>query len=134
MNLRMGKSGAFLRDRGGSAAIEFAIVGNVFLMFLFAIAYLAIFLWHAANLDWAVEAASRVAVVNSSATQSDIQTAVNNYLSSVGMGSATVQYNVTTSNGVKVAQITASKSESFAVPFFSTKNLNYQATADVPQP
>ncbi|HEY2032641.1 MAG TPA: TadE/TadG family type IV pilus assembly protein, partial [Rhizomicrobium sp.] len=77
---------AFFRDRSGAAAIEFAIVGNVFLMLLFGIAYIGIIYWHAANLDWAVDAGSRIAILNSSATQGDISTAVNGYLTQVGMG------------------------------------------------
>lgn len=125
---------SFFRDRNGAAAIEFAVVGNAFLLLLFGIAYVGIIYWHAANLDWAVEAGSRVAVINSSATQSDISSAVNTYLSRVGMGSANVTYSVATSNGVKVASIDASKAETFSVPLINTFHITFHSSAEVPQP
>lgn len=85
MKMHLPGTMAFFRGTGGAAAIEFAIVGNVFILLLIGTAYVSVMLWHAANLDWAVEAGSRVAAINSSATQTDVSTAVNNYLSSVGM-------------------------------------------------
>jgi Flp pilus assembly protein TadG len=125
---------AFLRDDAGAAAIEFALVGNAFLLLLIGTIYLGIMYWHSANLTWAVESAARVAAVNSSATESDITTAVNDYLASVGMDSATVHYAVVNSNGVNVGEITASKTEEFVVPLLFTKDITYQASANVPQP
>jgi Flp pilus assembly protein TadG len=130
----MRKRFSFLREDDGAAAIEFALVGNAFLILLLGTAYIAIMWWHSANLKWAVQSAARVAVLNSSATQSDISTAVNDYLASVGMDSATVHYSVVTSNGVKVGEITASKTEQFAVPLLFTKDITLQASANVPQP
>lgn len=125
---------SFFRDRNGAAAIEFAIVGNAFVMLLIGIAYVGVIYWHAANLDWAVQAGSRIAVLNSSATQSDIASAVNGYLAQVGMGAADVTYSVATSNGVKVASIAASKSEIFNVPLINNFHITFQSSAEVPQP
>jgi Flp pilus assembly protein TadG len=123
------------RDASGAAAIEFAIVGNAFLLLLFGTAYVSIMLWHEANLDWAVESGARVAVLNSSATQSDVATAVNGYLTSVGMaGDATVAYTTSTSGGVTVGQITATSTDHITVPFLSTYNITYQSSANVPMP
>jgi len=124
------------RNTSGAAAIEFAIVGNAFLLLLFGTAYVSIMLWHEANLDWAVESAARTAVVlNSNATQADVATAVNGYLTSVGMtGDATVAYTTSTSGGVTVGQITATATDHITVPFLSTYNITYQSTANVPMP
>jgi Flp pilus assembly protein TadG len=123
------------RDASGAAAIEFAIVGNAFLLLLFGTAYVAIMLWHEADLDWAVQSAARDAVLNSNATQSDVAQAVNGYLTSVGMGNATtVEYTTSTSGGVTVGQITASSTEQFVIPFLSTYNITYQSSASVPKP
>ncbi len=125
---------AFHRDIAGTAAIEFAIVGNAFLLLLFGTFYISIMLWHEANLNWAVESGARLVALNSSVTQSEISTAVNDYLSSVGMGAANVQYSVSTSGSVKVGQISASKSEQFTVPLLSTFNITFRAQDDVPVP
>jgi Flp pilus assembly protein TadG len=126
---------SLVRETSGSAAIEFAVVGNVFLMFVIAIAYAAIILWHEAHLDWAVQRSSRLAALGgTTVTATDIQTAVNGYLTSVGMNPATVQYQVSTLGGAKVGQITASMTETFSVPLFKPLHLTYTASADVPQP
>lgn len=125
---------SFLREDSGAAVVEFALVGNAFLILLIGTMYLGLMYWHSANLKWAVESAARVAVLNSSATQSDISTAVNNYLASVGMDSATVHYSVVSSGGVNVGEITASKTEEFIVPLLFTKDITFQASANVPQP
>lgn len=121
-------------DVKGSTAIEFAIVANAFLMLLLGTGYLSVMLWHEANLNWAVQSGARLVALNSSVTQSEISTAVNHYLSSVGMGSATVQYTTATSGGVTVGTISASKSEQFVVPLFNTFNLTLAASANVPVP
>lgn len=125
---------AFGGDVNGSTAIEFAIVANAFLMLLLGTGYLSVMLWHEANLNWAVQSGARLVALNSSVTQSDISTAVNNYLSSVGMGSATVHYSTSTAGGVTVGTINASKSEQFVVPLFNTYNLTLTASANVPVP
>jgi len=127
-----GKLDRFVRDSSGGAAVEFAVVGNVFLMFIICIAYVAIILWHEAHLDWAVQRSSRLAALGTT-TASDLQTAVNGYLSSVGMNPATVQYQVNTMGGAKVAQISASMTETFTVPLFKPINLTYTSSAKVPQ-
>ena len=132
MRMRLPATMVFLRGTDGAAAIEFAIVGNVFLLLLIGTAYVSVMLWHAANLDWAVEAGSRVATINSSATQTDVSTAVNNYLSSVGMGAATIAYTVTTTGGVKVGQISASKTERFNVPLLNNYRITFHSYANVP--
>ena len=67
-------------------------------------------------------------------TTGDIKTAVNGYLSSVGMNPATVDYQVSTMGGAKVGQINATMTETFTVPLFKSFNLTYSASADVPQP
>jgi len=123
----------FIRARDGAAALEFAIVGNVFILVLMGISYTAIMLWHKSHLNWAVDAASRVAAVNTSVTQAQMTTAVNNYLTSVGMDTATVTYSVQTQGGVKVGLISATLSETMTVPLLSTYHLTYSASARVPQ-
>ncbi len=123
-----------IAERDGTAAIEFAIVGNVFLLFILGLGYTSIMLWHEAHLNWAVDTASRLAAVKTTTTQADISTAVNSYLSSVGMGTASVTYSVATLGGAKVGQINATLTETMVVPLLSTFHLTYTASAKIPQP
>ena len=116
----------------GSTAIEFAIVGNAFIMLIMAIAYVGMALWHDATLGWAVERGARVATLNSAASQTDVSNAINGYLTSVGLSNATVQYTVDSSGGTSVGQISASMTESFNVPLFSPFSVTYTSSANVP--
>ena len=123
----------FATDERGAAAPEFAVVATAFLMFIMAIAYLGMMLFTYTAVHWAVEDGSRVAAVNTSATQSQVSTAINNDLTSVGLPSATsVTYSVSYSP-FQVATVTATLTQSYTVPLLSNFSVTYSATTTVPQ-
>ncbi len=126
------KARHFIRDQDGAVAVEFALVSSVFLAVLLGICYLGIMLFNNMSLEWAVEKAARVAEVNSAATQSDIAGAVNSYLASEGLPNATVRYSSTVSGGVTIATISASYSQTYALPMISTFHLNFTSNLSVP--
>ena len=130
---------AFAIDDCGAAAIEFAMVSVAFIIMIFGITYLSIMLHHRATLQWAVETALRTAQINTSVTQSAMRRAVDDNLTSAGMDWATsshgqVQTNYSVTNGaIPVATLTSTFSQSYTIPFVSTFNINYSATAKTPQ-
>jgi Flp pilus assembly protein TadG len=126
------KARHLIRDQDGAVAVEFALVSSVFLAVLLGICYLGIMLFNNMSLEWAVEKAARVAEVNSAATQSDIAGAVNSYLASEGLPNATVRYSSTVSGGVTIATISASYSQTYALPMISTFHLNFTSNLSVP--
>jgi len=120
------------KDQRGAAAMEFAIVSGVFVTALLGIAYIGIMLFTNAALHWAVERSVRLAAISTTTTQSAISTALNGYLSSLGVPAATVTYSV--ANGAfPVAHINATLSQSYTIPFIPTVNVTYVADAYVPQ-
>jgi Flp pilus assembly protein TadG len=120
------------KDQRGAAAVEFAIVSGVFVTALLGIAYIGIMLFTNAALHFAVERSARLATINTSITQSAVSTALNGYLSSLGVPAATVTYSV--ANGAfPVAHINATLSQSYSIPFIPTVNITYVADAYVPQ-
>jgi Flp pilus assembly protein TadG len=123
-----------MRAEDGTAALEFAIVGNAFIMFLVAVFYLGLMLWDSSSLDWAVQKGARLAALSSSVSQSDVSTAVNGYLNSIGISNATVSYSVAASSGVNVATVSATMTKTYTVPLFSDVHLTLTSTAKVPQP
>ena len=123
----------FISDCRGAGAPEFAIVSAVFLTFIMAIAYLGIMLFTYAGVHWAVEDASRLAAVNTSATQSQVQTAINDNLTSIGLPDATsVTYSVAYSP-FQIATVSATLTQSYVVPLLSTVTITYSASTQVPQ-
>jgi Flp pilus assembly protein TadG len=123
---------AFRKDVSGAAAVEFAIVANVFIMFIFGIAYIGIMLFNTASLDWAVDGAVRLAAINPSADQTLIADAINARLANFGLADANVVYSKSTINSVETAHIVASYVQSYTVPFISTFNMTFSSDAYVP--
>ena len=86
------------------------------------------------SLDWAVARAARLAEINNAVSQSDISQAINNYLSSIGLPAATVQYSSTVVGGIRTAYIAANYSQSYVLPMISTFNIAFSSNITVPQP
>ncbi len=123
---------SLVRDESGAEAVEFAIVSTVFFMFLIGIAYVGIMVYTNLAVHWALEKGARVAAVNTSTTQTAVATAINGYLNSMGVSSATVTYTVANVS-FPVATITASLKQTYSVPLFSNFNITYSANTTVPQ-
>lgn len=124
---------AFTRDCQAATAPEFAIVSVVLLTFIMAIAYVGLMLFTYAGVHWAVEDSSRIAAVNTSATQSQLQTAINNDLTSIGLPDATsVTYSVSYSP-FQIATVGATLQQTYVVPLLSTVTITYSASTQVPQ-
>ena len=124
---------ALTRDCEAATAPEFAIVSVVLLTFIMAIAYLGLMLFTYAGVHWAVEDSSRVAAVSTSATQSQLQTAINNDLTSIGLPDASsVTYSVSYSP-FQIATVSATLKQTYVVPLLSTFTVTYSASTTVPQ-
>jgi Flp pilus assembly protein TadG len=124
----------FFADRKGAAAVEFALVAGAFFTTIIGICSVGIMAFNTVALDWAVKLASRQAEINSAATQSDLTATINNYLSSVGLSTAAVTYNVTTTSGVNTVNIAATYRQDYSIPFIPTIHMTYSSSAAVPQP
>jgi Flp pilus assembly protein TadG len=130
--MRDAKSPRSFRDCSGATAVEFAIIANVFICFIFGIAYVGIMLFNYASLDWAVDAAVRLATINANTDQILIADAINARLAKFGMSNADVTYTVSTINAVQTAHIAASYAESYTIPFVRTFNMTFRSDAYVP--
>lgn len=123
---------SFLCERGGAAAVEFAIVSSAFFAFVIGIAYVGIILFNNTSLNYAVEDAARTVALNNAATQSQVTTKVNSYLSSAGLPAAAVQYSTSTINNVLTGHIVANYNKTYTLPFVNTFHLTFRADAYVP--
>jgi Flp pilus assembly protein TadG len=122
----------FAREESGAYAVEFAIISTAFFTLIFGAAYLGIMMWYRSTLQWAVEKGIRMAVIDKTTTQTQITTAINGYLNSVNLPNATVTYNTAAFSGVQISTVTASFTRSVTMPFVSTFNLTYTASAKIP--
>ena len=122
-------------DEAGATAIEFALVSTALISFIIGIAYLSIMVFNNLSLEWALTKAARIAEINNAATQSDISTAVNNYLSSMSLPTATVTYSSSVAaNGVRTASMSAGYTQTYDVPMIHSFTINFSSSITVPQP
>ena len=133
MRKRLRRRHGFWTDRSGASAVEFALVVSAFISLLMGVGYISIMAFNSVAIDRAVKLASRQAEINSSATQSDIASTINNYLNSMGLSSADVTYNVSMSGGISTATIAASYQQSYSIPFIPTIQMTFSSSAAVPQ-
>jgi Flp pilus assembly protein TadG len=120
------------QDEAGSATVEFALVSIPLIMLILGIGSIALMLYTNAALHWAVENSARTAAMQSNVTQSQIQTQINNYLSSLGIPNAAVSYSVA-AGVVPVAHITATFSRTFTIPMVHPIQVDFSADTYTPQ-
>jgi Flp pilus assembly protein TadG len=116
----------------GSAAIQFAIVAPAFLALVFGIIYLGMIYFDTQTLQTAVESAGRMISLNSSVTQDQLKTAIQNQLGVIGSPTITVSYTTATINGQNVGHLTATMTRTYIVPLITTYNMNYTAETYLP--
>lgn len=120
------------RNVSGSAAVEFAIIGPVFLAVAFAIYFVGRMYFDTETLQTSVESAGRMMALNSQVTQSQLQTAIQSGLGNIGNPTVTVSYSTVTINGVSVGHLSATMTRSYIVPLINTYNLTYTADTYLP--
>ena len=123
------------RDEAGATAIEFALVSTALISFIFGIVYIAIMVFNNLSLEWALTKAARIAEINNTATQTEVSQAVNAYLASMQLPTATVAYSSSVNaNGVRTANISAAYTQTYDVPMISSFTINFSSSITVPQP
>ena len=99
---------------------------------IIGVAYVGIMLFNNLSLDWAVQRAVRQVTLNHAITTAQVRTTINDYLNSVGLANANVEYGVVTSNAVQTGSIAANYTQTYTLPFVSTFTITYASTASVP--
>ena len=120
------------RGESGSAAIEFAVVGPLFIAMLMGIFWFGKAYFDTQTLQTAVESAGRTMALSSGVTQSQLQTAVQNGLADIGNPTVTVSYTTTTISGVSVGHLSATMTRSYVVPLLKTYTFTYTADTYLP--
>ena len=122
-----GRLAALTKARDGTTAVETALVLPAFLLFIFAIIEAGFLLWTQTTLQFAVEAAARCAVVNSTlcGTTSAIQT----YAASqaVGMTISSSSFSVSTTSPGCYYQVSISYPFSIIVTHLFTNTITLTA-------
>ena len=113
----------FLGDRSGSAVLEFALLGPVFLMFIIGFFQVAWAMYCASSVRYALHNSARALVLNPSMDQSTFQTMVQSAVTPLAANSVSVT--LTKSNpgtGLQLASAVATYNYQIVIPFVPTYN------------
>lgn len=121
----------FLQDQKGTSAIEFAIVGPVFIMLAVGMTEAGVILWTQLGLQHGVEMAARCSSVNTTLCGSP--SAIQDYAAqrSLGVNPPASTFTVN-SNGCGI-QVSASYTYQFASTYFGAPSIVLTAQSCVPQ-
>jgi len=122
----------FLRATDGAAAVEFAIIAPVFVIFLISIFEGGRMMWIRNSIQTATEEAGRWAMVNTAASDDQIRTKASDYYGEVGLDTPDFAIDRDTTDGVDYVTITGSYSFGYEFAFFNFGTIQLAGKARVP--
>jgi Flp pilus assembly protein TadG len=132
LKLRVGRR--FAADENGAAAVELAMLLPLFCAFVFGFFELCWAQHAASSVRLALEQAGRAMIINTSMTQSQVQTMVQNKLTTIADSNVTVTMTKQTMSYGQLATLTASYPHTIGVPGMATYNITYTTTVKTPLP
>ena len=123
----------FRRDESGSPAVEFALAAPVFITMLFGIMHLAWAFHCGASVQYALERAARMKMIDDAVTVADLRTTMASFLDNVASDAFTLALEDTTISGVEVARITATYPHEVDIPLIPTFTLTFTPVSVVPR-
>ena len=113
----------FIGDRSGSAMLEFALLGPVFLMFIIGFFQVAWAMYCASSVRYALHNSARALVLNPTMSQSDFQTLVMSAVTPLAAQNVSVNLTKTTpSSGLQLSTAVATYNYQIVIPFVPTYN------------
>jgi Flp pilus assembly protein TadG len=111
----------FAGDRSGSAALEFALLGPVVLLFMIGFFQVAWAMYCASTVRYALHNSARALVLNPSMSQSDFQTLVRSSVTPLAAEDVSVSLNTTSpGTGLQLSTATATYNYQIVIPFMPT--------------
>jgi Flp pilus assembly protein TadG len=113
----------FAGDRSGGAALEFALLGPVVLMFIIGFFQVAWAMYCASSVRYALHNSARALVLNPSMSSSDFQNLVRSAVTPLAAENVSVSLTTTSpSSGLQLSQATATYNYQIVIPFMPTYN------------
>lgn len=123
---------SFGNDNAGTAAIEFAILGPVFLALLFGIFAFGWGINSVMNVRFQLERCARAYLVDPTLTQNQLSSMLAGQVAFLGIRNVQVTLVVSTGSGYKSARATAKYDFTIPVPLVGDYPISYQTAVDIP--
>jgi Flp pilus assembly protein TadG len=105
----------FIGNRRAATAVEFALVSPIFLIMIIGIFEMGRAMWIKSSLQYAVEETTRYAIVNTSATTTELSNYALAELSDIGMNITGASFTATQSVSGSITYISITGSYTFSV-------------------
>jgi Flp pilus assembly protein TadG len=113
----------FLGNRSGGAALEFALLGPVFLLFIIGLFQVCWAMYCSSSVRYALHNSARALVLNPSMSQSDFQALVTSAVTPlVAQNVAVTLVKTSPGNGLQLSTATATYNYQIVIPFIPTYN------------
>jgi len=125
----------FLRHEGGASAAEFALVAPIFIALMFGIFQVGWAMHCASSVRYAMEEASRLVVVDDSASASSVEAAIRSRLEDLVDAEISVELTEATSaTGVELTRIHTTYVHRMAIPFVNEFEIPFVSETTVARP
>jgi hypothetical protein len=121
-------------DESGATAVEFAIVGPIFLIMLIGIVQLSIAYFHGSSVQWAVDRAMRVAMVDADITSAEVEALISESLGDINSPEIDLTFSVDTSSDIHLAHVVANYEIPVQILFMPEFAVEFSVEAFVPVP
>jgi Flp pilus assembly protein TadG len=119
----------FASDRSGGAALEFALLGPVVLMFVIGFFQVAWAMYCSSSVRYALHNSARALVIDPTISQGQLQQMVRDAVSPLASPNVNVSLVKTTvGTGLQVSQATATYNYQIVIPFMPTYNGSFSTT------
>lgn len=122
------------QDESGASALEFAMTLPAFVMLVFGTIQMGYAFFCGSTVQYALERVAREVMVDSSMTQSVVQSHFDTQLKSMKGPKATISYTVDDTGPIPIAQLTATYNHKVVIPLVPEFTLTFTSDTRVPQP
>lgn len=122
----------FCRSEDGASALEFAIIFPVFAAMLFGTIQIGLAYYFAGSVQYALEKTARMTMVDQDMSTGQVQTAFANELATFTDQNITISYTVDNSGDVPIAELSATYSHEFIIPFVPNFTIAFPVETRVP--
>ena len=123
----------FSEDQSASSALEFAILGPIFLMMFLGSLMLGWAIFTISNVNFVAERAGRVLQLNPAMSSSEVSTAIKGQLAYLDQNNLTVALVISTgTGGYRMGRATVTYQFQFEVPLVGVYPISYSSTVSVP--
>jgi len=132
--MTMRSTRSFWRNESGASALEFAMTFPAFVMLVFGTIQMGYAIFCGSTVQYALERVAREVMVDSTMTQSVVQSHFDDQLKSMKGPKATINYSVDTSGPIPIAQLSATYTHKVIIPLVPEFTLTFTSDTRVPQP